>query len=72
MFKFETIMELFCILKIKNNLKKHWTYDIGWGMVEAMHNIILSSIVIVVQGVIFLGECRSSHYSGQLTMFVSR
>jgi hypothetical protein len=52
-FEFEVLRELYCILKVKNNLKKHWTYGSGWGMVEAMHDIILTSIRIVVQGANF-------------------
>jgi hypothetical protein len=44
---------------MKNNFSKHWTYGSGWGMVEAMHDIILTSTKIVVQGAIsFLGKCR--------------
>jgi hypothetical protein len=53
-FEFEALRELYCILKVKNNLKKHWTYGSGLGMVEAMHDIILTSTKIVVQGANFV------------------
>jgi hypothetical protein len=49
MFEYETFKELFSILKVKNNLKKHWTNGSGWGMAKAMHDVVLTSIRANVQ-----------------------
>jgi hypothetical protein len=38
-------------LKINNNPKKHWTNGSGWGMVEAMHDVVLTSIKAIGQAI---------------------
>jgi hypothetical protein len=53
MYKFEAFSELYYILKVKNNLKKHWTNGSGWGMVKAMHDIIFTFIKTIMQGANF-------------------
>jgi hypothetical protein len=49
MCKCEVLRELFSILKVKNNPKKHWTYGSGWKMAKAMHDVVLTSIKTIVQ-----------------------
>jgi hypothetical protein len=49
MTKFEYMRGLFDFLKIHHMPKKHWTYSTGWGMVVAMHDVILKHITLVQQ-----------------------
>jgi hypothetical protein len=39
----------FSILKVKNNPRKHWIDWNGWGMVEAMHDVVLTSTKAIMQ-----------------------
>jgi hypothetical protein len=45
----EAFIELFSILKIKNNHKKHWANGSGWGLAKVMHDVVLASIRVNVQ-----------------------
>ncbi len=49
MFEYEAFRELFASWKYKITLKKHWTNGSGWGMVKAMHDVVLTSIKANVQ-----------------------
>jgi hypothetical protein len=69
-FKFELIQELFCILKIKNNPKRHWMNSNGWGIVEAMHDIIFSNIKNVVHKTYFFYISANEH-NGLTSMSMS-
>jgi len=43
MIHFESLKDLFQLLKVKSISKKHWIDGNGWGMVEIMHDILLDS-----------------------------
>jgi hypothetical protein len=49
MTNFESMGDLFDFLRVHHMPKEHWTNSIGWGMVSAMHNVILKHIVLLVQ-----------------------
>jgi hypothetical protein len=49
MTNFESLKELFKFLKLSNAPKKHWKNSSGWGMVRAMHNVILKQMKVVLQ-----------------------
>jgi hypothetical protein len=53
MCEFEALKELYCILKVENNPKNHWTDWSGWRMAEAMHDIVRTFIRTTMQGANF-------------------
>ncbi len=38
---YESLKDLLCFLKIKNMPKKHWFDNLGWEMVESIHDVAL-------------------------------
>jgi len=48
MIDFEDFKAFFQFLKVDYYVHKHWSHSTCWMMVEAMHNIILQVIIIVV------------------------
>jgi hypothetical protein len=48
-FQYEALEELFSILKVKNNYRKHWIDGSGWGMAETMHYVVLTSTKVIMQ-----------------------
>jgi hypothetical protein len=49
MIDFEHMKGLFDFLKVHHMPRKHSTYSTSWGMVVAMHNVILKQIMLLVQ-----------------------
>ncbi len=41
MIDYESLKDLFQLLKVKNVSNKHWIDNSRWGMVEVMHEILL-------------------------------
>jgi hypothetical protein len=41
MIDYESLKDLFQLLKVKNVSKKHWIDGSRWGMVEVMHEVLL-------------------------------
>ncbi len=48
MIKFEMLKDFYNVLRLKNNLRKHWTNINGWGMAKSMHNAMLENTNIIV------------------------
>jgi hypothetical protein len=44
MINFKGLKDLFIILKVKHNPKKHWSDSTWWGIVESMNDFLLESI----------------------------
>jgi hypothetical protein len=44
MLNFEGLKDIFTILKVKHNPKKHWSDSTWWGIVESMNDMLLESI----------------------------
>ncbi len=63
MFVFKLIKELFCILKIFKNPKRNWMNRHGWGMVEAIHDIIFNNTKSVVHKPYFFYISANEHYN---------
>jgi hypothetical protein len=43
------LKDLYNLLRLKNNPKKHWIDTSGWGMVESMHDVVLENKKNIVQ-----------------------
>ncbi len=54
MIDFEDFNVLFQFLKVENCLLKHWYDSKCWTIVEAMHNIVLWAIIVVVQKITYI------------------
>jgi hypothetical protein len=48
MIKFEMLQDLYNLLRLKNNLRKHWTNISGWGMAKSMYDAMLENTKIIV------------------------
>ncbi len=44
MTKYEQMRSLFALLKVLNNLFKHWSDYARWEIVEALHNVVSTAI----------------------------
>jgi hypothetical protein len=44
MINFEGLKDLFTILTVKHNPKKHWNDFTWWGIAESMNDLLLESI----------------------------
>jgi hypothetical protein len=49
MIEFVMLKDLYDLLRLKNNPKKHWINMSGWGMVESMHDVVLENKKTIVQ-----------------------
>jgi hypothetical protein len=49
MIKFEFFKDLYGLLRLKNNPRKHWTNTNGWGMAKSMHDVVLENMKIIMQ-----------------------
>jgi len=38
---YESLKDMFCFPKVKNMPMKHWFDNLGWDMVEGMHEVVL-------------------------------
>ncbi len=48
MIKFEMLKDLYSLLGLKNDPRKHWTNISGWGMAKSMHDVVLENTKIIV------------------------
>ncbi len=48
MIKFKMLKDLYNLLRLKNNLRKHWTNISGWGMAKSMHDVVFENMKIIV------------------------
>ncbi len=48
MLEYESLKELFLLLKVKNTPLKHWLDSSGWQIVEAMDNMVLLKLVFAI------------------------
>jgi hypothetical protein len=51
---FENMHGLLSFWKVENNLKNHWTYTSGWGMVGCMNNVVLATTKMAIQTIKFI------------------
>jgi hypothetical protein len=51
---YESLKDLFYFLKIKNMPRKHWFDNLGWEMVESIHDVVLESTKEVIKEYPFL------------------
>jgi hypothetical protein len=54
MINFKGLKDLFTILTVKHNPKKHWSDFTWWGIVESMNDLLLESIRKAINGASFL------------------
>ncbi len=52
----DSLRELFMLIKVKNNMFKRWLNISGWGIVEAMHDVVFqkTKYVIILHYFIFI------------------
>jgi hypothetical protein len=50
---FESFRELYLLLNVKNNPKKHYTNSSGWEMAKCMHKVVLQNTKTIVQDFAF-------------------
>jgi len=48
MTEFESLKDLYLLLNVKNNLRKHWTNSNKWEMAKCMHKIVLQNTKTIV------------------------
>jgi hypothetical protein len=51
---YESLKELFMLLKVNNNMFKCWLDISGWGIIEAMHNVVFKKTRFVIIEINFL------------------
>ncbi len=51
--KFESLRDLYLLLNVKNNPRKHWTDSSGWEMAKCIHKVVLQNMKTIVQDCIF-------------------
>ncbi len=54
LINYESLKDLFCFFKIKNMPRKHWFDNVGWEMVESIHDVVLECTKEVIKESPFL------------------
>jgi hypothetical protein len=49
MTSFESLRDLYLLLNVKNNPRKHWIDNSGWEMAKCMHKVVLQNMKTTMQ-----------------------
>jgi hypothetical protein len=48
MLEYESLREMFLLLKVKNTPLKHWLGSSDWQIAKAMHDVVLSKTLSMI------------------------
>ncbi len=70
---YESLEDLFYFFKIKNMPKKHWFNNLGWKMVENIHDVVLECTKNLIKEFPFLAlstnEITTFHIEFQISIY---